>query len=116
MKTARIVLLRSLLARSIGVALILALVVLAKERPTHPDYVPNEKVAERIGEAVLIGQFGEDRVKAQLPLNVLAQGKDKWIMQGRVLDSEGHIQVGGGFGILLDKHNGCVLELVENMK
>lgn len=38
-----------------------------RKTTNHPDYVPNEKTAERIAEAVLIGQFGEQRVDAQLP-------------------------------------------------
>jgi hypothetical protein len=99
------------------VAVLLTIVTFARESPpAHPDYVPDEKTAQRIAEAVLIGQYGEERVKAQLPLLVASRGKTKWILQGRVVDTEGRPQVGGGFGVLLTKHEGCVLEVVENMK
>ncbi|HKO05569.1 MAG TPA: NTF2 fold immunity protein [Candidatus Acidoferrales bacterium] len=97
--------------------LLLAIVAFAQKLPSaHPDYVPDETTAKKIAEAVMIGQYGEERVKAQLPLLVASRGKSKWVVQGRVVDKEGRPQVGGGFGVLLDKHNGCVLEVVENMK
>jgi len=35
----------------------------------HRDYVPGEKTAVRIAEAVLVAQYGEVRVNAQLPLH-----------------------------------------------
>jgi len=44
----------------------------AGKAPSHPDYVPDEKTAERIAEAVLVAQFGQERVNAQLPLSTQA--------------------------------------------
>jgi hypothetical protein len=108
---------RKLVVGVITTALFLTMMALAQEASlTHPDYVPDEKTAQRIAEAVLIGQYGEERVKAQLPLLVAPRGKGKWVVQGRVTDKEGNPQVGGGFGVLLNKHDGCVLQVVENMK
>ena len=96
---------------------VLSVVGLAKgSSQSHPDYLPDEKTTARVAEAVLTGQFGEERVKAQLPLMVRKKDGNQWIIQGSVFDSEGRHQVGGGFGILLNRHDGCVLELVENMK
>lgn len=101
----------------VAVVLLLAIAVFAQEsHVAHPDYVADEKTARQIAEAVLIGQYGEERVKAQLPLLVESRGKNRWVLQGRVVDKEGHTPVGGGFGVLLNKHDGCVLEIVENMK
>jgi hypothetical protein len=108
---------RVLPALALPVALLLTIVVLGKDsKPAHPDYVPDEKTAQGIAESVLTGQYGEERVKAQLPLLVASRGKAEWVVQGRVVDREGHLQVGGGFGVLLNKHDGCILEVVENMK
>jgi NTF2 fold immunity protein of polymorphic toxin system component len=103
--------------KSNGSGFTLTIVAFAQESPrAHPDYVPDEKTAQRIAEAVLIAQYGEERVKAQLPLLVASRGNSKWVLQGRVVDKEGHTPVGGGFGVLLSKHDGCVLDVVENMK
>jgi hypothetical protein len=77
--------------------------------------VPDEKTAERIAEAVLIAQFGQDRVNAQLPLRTVSTGKDAWLVQGPVKDNEGRTQVGGAFGVWVDKHTGCV-SVMERMK
>jgi len=87
-----------------------------ESKPAHPDYVPNEQVAARIAEAVLVGQYGEKRVKPQLPLLVISRNKDEWMAQGRIVDKQGQTQVGGGFGVLLRKHDGCVLLVAEEMK
>jgi hypothetical protein len=47
----------------------------------HRDYVPDRKTAERIAEAVLEAQFGEEQIKTQGPLLVDESNKDFWIMQ-----------------------------------
>jgi hypothetical protein len=82
---------------------------------THPDYVPDEKTAERIAEAVLVAQFGQERVNAQLPLRAVSTSKDAWLVQGVLKDKEGRTQVGGSFGVWLDKHEGCV-KVMEHTK
>jgi hypothetical protein len=81
----------------------------------HPDYVPDEKTAERIAEAVLVGQFGQERVNAQLPLHTASIGKDQWLVQGALKDKEGRTQVGGGFAVWVNRHTGCV-SVIERMK
>ena len=102
---------------TIAFALFFALIGLTQDaKKIHPDYVPDERTAQGVAEAVLIGQYGEKRVKAQLPLMVAPRGAKQWIVQGTVLDSKGRHQVGGGFGVLLNRHDGCVLEMVEEMK
>jgi hypothetical protein len=87
----------------------------ARGSSTHPDYVPDEATAEQIAEAVLVAQFGRERVKAQLPLHTASVGMDQWLVQGALKDREGRTQVGGGFGVWVNKHTGCV-SIVERMK
>ena len=81
----------------------------------HPDYVPDENTAERIAEAVLLAQFGQVRLSAQLPFHTASMSKDQWLVQGAIKDKEGRIQVGGAFGVWVDKHTGCV-SVIERMK
>ena len=81
----------------------------------HPDYVPDEKTAERIAEAVLVAAFGQERVNAQLPLRAASMSRNQWLVQAAVLDKEGRPQVGGGFAVWVNKHSGCV-SVIERMK
>jgi hypothetical protein len=56
----------------------------AQGRHDHRDYVPDSKTAERIAEAVLIAQYGEERVTAQLPLVASMSGKDRCCIGGAI--------------------------------
>ncbi len=87
----------------------------ARKTPAHPDYVPDEKTAERIAEAVLVAQFSQERVNAQLPFHTASMSKDQWMVQGAIKDKEGRIQVGGAFAVWVNKHTGCV-SVIERMK
>ena len=73
--------------------------------------MPNAKTAERIAEAVLIGQFGEERVKAQLPLRAESHGK-AWLVQGLPKEVEGP---GGNFGVWVLRYDASV-KVMERMK
>lgn len=108
---------RRVLGILIVVVCVVAIVGAADHSPqTHPDYVPDRRTAEQIAKAVLIGQFGEERVKAQLPLSVTdANDKGYWAVGGRLVDAQGQIQVGGAFGVWINKHDGCV-SVVEHSK
>jgi hypothetical protein len=79
----------------------------------HRDYVPDEKTALRIAEAVLIAQFGEERVKAQLPLRGSKSYGDVWIVQG---DEHGPPHKGGGMAVWINKHSGCIESVLEQTK
>lgn len=79
---------------------------------THPDYVPNQQTAIRIAEAVLVGQFGEARVSAQLPLQVRSTSKDLWLVEGTIRNG---LEIGGNFGVWINKHTGCV-KVIEHAK
>jgi hypothetical protein len=81
----------------------------------HRDYVPDQKTAEHIAEAVLVAQFGEDRVHAQLPLHVDGSRKDYWLVQGYV-HSNGIPKKGEGFAVWIDKNSGCIQKVLEHMK
>src|SRR5207245_2638182 len=73
----------------------------------HRDYVPDETTAVRIAEAVLIGQSGQDRVNAMLPLHADGSNKNYWIVAGSRPDSEAP-KFGGGLNVWIDKHSGCI--------
>jgi NTF2 fold immunity protein len=80
----------------------------------HKDYVPDQKTAVRVAEAILVAQYGEERVNAQLPLLADGSNKDFWIVQGSA-----HAAVpsfGGGPAVWINKHSGCILGVVEHMK
>lgn len=85
----------------------------------HRDYVPDETTARKIAEAVLVAQFGQARVDSQQPfmVAVTGEGGSYWLVQGTVRESgSSHLQVGGGFGVWINKHSGCITNVVENMK
>jgi hypothetical protein len=84
-----------------------------EKKKNHADYVPDEKTAKRIGEAVLIARFGEARVQPLLPL-LVASHEDFWIVQ--VSRSENGITTGGGMAVWINKHSGCIVNLVKRMK
>ena len=99
----------------IGAVLLLAIIASAKDSgkvQPHPDYVPDEKTAERVAEAVLISQFGQERVSAQLPLRAVSTGKDLWLVQGMTHEPHGP---GGNFGVWVNRHSGC-MNVMEHMK
>ncbi|GGA33497.1 NTF2 fold immunity protein [Dyella nitratireducens] len=83
-----------------------------KTRP-HPDYVPDEKTAQAIGEAVLIARFGEESAKAQLPLRVVRSSGDFWIVQGTL---GGPMRSGGGMAVWINEHSGCIENVLTHMK
>jgi hypothetical protein len=90
-----------------------ALVAAGQTSKKHRDYVPDEKTAVQIGEAVLIAQFGEERVKAQLPLHGSNSYGDVWIVQGT---EPGPPHKGGGMAVMINKHSGCIVNIMEHMK
>jgi hypothetical protein len=79
----------------------------------HPDYVPDEKTAIRIAEAVLIARDGEERVKEQLPLSASISYGELWIVQGT---EPGPPRKGGGIAVMINKHSGCIVNVMEHMK
>ncbi len=102
--------------RILTVLLLLIVTTAALSHATqHADYVPDEKTAERIAEAVLVARFGQSRVDAQRPLHAASMSKDQWLVQGTIEDKQGRPQIGGGFGVWINKHNGC-LSVIERMK
>ncbi len=96
------------------ILLLSAIAFSADSRKEHRDYVPDEKTARRIAEAVLVGQYGEEQIRAQSPLLVDGSNKQYWIVQvsggQKTLPSKG-----GGPAVWIDKHSGC-LQVMEHMK
>lgn len=79
----------------------------------HRDYVPDEKTAVQIADAVFIAQFGEERVKAQLPLQASNSYGDVWIVWGQ---EPGAPRKGGGMAVWINKHSGCIVNVLEHTK
>jgi NTF2 fold immunity protein of polymorphic toxin system component len=101
--------------RACLIVLLLATFVLGSDaRKNHPGYVPDKKAAERIGEAVLIGQYGSERVDTERPLLVDDSNKDYWIVQ-MAPRKNGIPEIGGGPAVWINKHSGC-LQVMEHMK
>ena len=89
-----------------------ALVAVAQTPKKQGDYVPDEKTAVRIAEAVLVAKYGEVRVNAQLPLYAGSSG-DYWIVE---LHGRGPVpSKGGGPAVWINKRSGC-LKIMEHMK
>jgi hypothetical protein len=105
-----------LMRRLLAVILLFTVVAFGKgssgKALPHPDYVPDEKTAERIAEVVLVAQFGQERVSAQLPLRAASTSKDLWLVQGTLKGLHGP---GGNFGVWVNKHSACV-SVIERMK
>ena len=100
--------------RTWATVLVLAgtLVAMAQTPKKQRDYVPDEKTAVRIAEAVLSAQYGEETVKAQLPLHT-SSSDDYWIVQ--LQGSGPATSKGGGPAVWINKHSGC-LKVMERMK
>ncbi len=91
-----------------------ALAAAGQTRKEHRDYVPDKKTAERIADAVLVGQYGEERVNAQRPLLVDGSNKDYWVVQVSGGQDARPVK-GGGPAVWINKHSGC-LDVMEHMK
>lgn len=77
----------------------------------HKDYVPDQKTAERIADAVLVAQYGEERVNAGRPLLVDGSNKEYWIVE--VYERE--LKKGGGPAVWINTHSGC-MQVMDYMK
>ena len=85
--------------------------VIAAQRRPHPDYVPNKETAAAIAEAVLVGQFGRERVNAQLPFLVY-EVKGTWLVQGMSAPNSEM----NNCAVWVNKHSGCIENVVNEMK
>ncbi len=103
-----------MLRMSIFVLLLTALAAAGNTRKEHKDYVPDEKTAEHIADAVLVAQYGEDLMRGQRPLIVDRSNKDYWIVQGSPREN-GMPRIGGGPAVWINKHSGC-MTVMEHMK
>ncbi|HEY3130921.1 MAG TPA: hypothetical protein VGL91_15810 [Acidobacteriota bacterium] len=62
-----------------------ALAAGGQTRKKHRDYVPDEKTAKVIAEAVLVAQYSQERVNAPLPLSVDGSYEDTGLSKYRAL-------------------------------
>ena|ERR1700740_3081249 len=95
----------------IAISLLATILLASASDKPHKDYVPDQKTAERVADAVLIAQYGEDRVKAGRPLLVDGSNKEYWIVEVFGKDNE----KGGGPAVWINRHLGC-LRVMDYMK
>jgi hypothetical protein len=94
------------------ITLLLTLFASGQETRRRRVYVPDEKTAEGIAKLVLIAQFGEERVTAQLPLRAESKGTDLWLVQGTTREPH---WPGGNMAVWVNRHSGCI-KVTEQMK
>jgi NTF2 fold immunity protein len=92
---------------------------LHEEKPNYvptAGYVPNEKVAARIAEAVLSEIYGDKQIRKQLPFNVTLKG-DVWFVNGYrpSRDFFGRIIKGGTAKIEISKTDGKILRVIHGV-
>jgi hypothetical protein len=75
--------------------------------------VPDERTAVRIAEAVLVAKYGEEAVRAQLPLHADGFNADYWIVEG--YGAGPATSKGGGPAVWINRHSGC-LKIMEHTK
>jgi hypothetical protein len=86
--------------------LLFMLFVTAKESMAiNRDFVPDAKTAVRIAEAVLVGQYGQERVNAQLPLMVNMR---LMVVESTLRDKEGNYMPGRGLTVMIHPQIGCL--------
>jgi NTF2 fold immunity protein len=89
------------------------LVAVGQTRKKQQDYVPDEKTAMRIAEAVLVARYGEETVNAQRPLRADGSNRDYWIVQ--LVGPRPAASTGGGPAVWINRHSGC-LKIMDHMK
>jgi hypothetical protein len=90
------------------VLLLSTFVVAADTRKEHRDYVPDKKTAERIAQAVLEAQYGEELIAAKSLLLVDESNKDYWIVQVSDADPNEVPKKGGGPAVWINRYSGCL--------
>ena len=78
---------------------------------SHKDYIPNRETAERVADAVLVAQYGEQKINEGRPLLVDGTNQDFWIVEV----SSKTLAKGGGSAVWINKHSGC-MKVMDHMK
>jgi len=86
--------------------LVLVMTNLAQKKETIPKegYLPDEKTATKVGEAILSAIYGEESIASQRPFKATLLS-DKWTVKGTL--AKGHI--GGTAEIILSKSDARVI-------
>jgi hypothetical protein len=93
------------------ILLSIAMTATAKIPDKHRDYVRKEITAIKIAEAVLTSKYGQEKVKAQLPLHAKLIDKKLWLIEGRTKDEKTR----GNYRVVIEKYSGCI-QLIENVE
>jgi hypothetical protein len=99
-----------MIARILFTLLLLSIVVSAAEHNYKPanGYVPNEKTAIAIAEAVLTPVYGEDNIRRQRPFQAKLTNS-VWIVTGTM--KRGHF--GGVAQVDISSTDGCIIRMTH---
>jgi hypothetical protein len=104
--------------RLLGVLLILTLVSFGQTRKRpQSTQVTSEMQRPQSASPKLCWSANSGMIESphSCPLHAASMSNDVWLVEGAVKDKEGRPQVGGGFGVWVNKHDGCV-SVMERMK
>ncbi len=71
-------------------------------------YVPDEKTAVAIAEAVLTPIFGKEMIEEEKPFEAILQG-EVWVVNGTLHCPEGQLCLGGVATAEISKQNGTII-------
>ncbi len=80
-----------------------------QEHKSIKDLVPNESVAKKIAETILIPIFGKKEIRSQRPYAVELVNDSIWVVQGVVKEEI----IGGGFYIEIQKRDCKILKITH---
>lgn len=70
-------------------------------------FIPDEKTAITVAEAVLVEIYGENQIKGEQPFSAKLEG-EVWIVTGSI-----HTPNGGAAEIRISKKDGCILHVTH---
>lgn len=93
-------------------SLLLSLLAFGQSKTPERDYVPDEKTAVAIGEAVLIPVYGEAHIKSERPFHAMLEN-DVWLVTGTLHCPKGLLCDGGMATVRISKKDGRILEMIH---
>ena len=92
----------------VAVFLLIAIACVAQAPAPKDGYVPDEKTAIKIAEAVLSPIYGEKQIEGERPFHAKLEG-DQWVVSGSLPpNSDGGVAV-----IRIDKQTGAIIRHIH---
>jgi hypothetical protein len=94
---------------SVAIPLLLCATAIAQAPVPRNGYIPDEKTAIRVAEAILSPIYGEQQIKSEQPFHAtLANGV--WVVEGSL---PAKYELGGVASVRIDKKTGAVLSYIH---